>query len=324
MTLLNDKPTVEVPNLVKPLYECASKRRKVYRCRSNRASAIGGDCERQLVYERTHWQEKELHDVDLELIFGEGNIQEEATMRALADAGIHVIEQQRPLSWDKYNITGHVDGVIAVNGKAVLLEIKSMADSIWRSIFRDGPRAYLWEEVDASFTAKPWLRKYYPQLQVYLLCKETENAILLCKNKSTGAFAQVNIELDYEVAEAMVQRAERINAHVAVGTYPERIAWDADTCGRCPFLHICQPDRVNKDPIQFVEDEEAAKTLDQRGEAQEASRAYKIAHEWVIDWAWKRYPDKPTLTVGNWLIEKRTGKGGRRLTTIKRVTEVDQ
>jgi hypothetical protein len=321
MTLMQDKPAVKVPNLVNDLYEEATKRIGDGACHSVRASAIGHDCERYLVYSIANWEDATQKTVGTRLIFDEGNLHERAVLQSLPKAGHDVIEQQRNLTWREYNITGHVDGVLVVNGKAVVLEIKSMADHIWRGIFRDGPRAYLWMEVEEEFQGKPWLRKYYAQQQAYMILKEAPAAIMLCKNKQTGGYAQVNLELDYEYAEGLLQRAERINKHVADGTYPERIAWDAEVCGRCDFLHLCHPDRVNEDPIKFVEDAEAAKTLDQRGEAHDASKVYKTAHEWVVDWAWKKYPNKANVTVGNWLIEKSKGKGGRRLTNIKRLAE---
>lgn len=311
---------VNLPDLVEKLYNKAKRDIRVYPCHANRASMIDHDCERCLTYWRTSWDQVAAHEVDLELIFREGRIQEEAVLRSLMDAGIEVLEQQRPLSWREYQVTGHIDGVLRVDGKAVLLEIKSMADQIWRSVAREGPKVYDWEQVASAFTTKPWLRKYYGQLQVYMLCKECEAAILLCKNKSTGAIAQINVTLDYGYAEKLIQRAERINAHVAAGTLPERIAWDDEVCGRCEFLHLCLPDRVNKNPIQFVEDEQAEKRLETRYEAEEASREFKAADEWVKAWVWEKYPDEATVTIGtSWVIEKSLTRNGRKQTKIKRL-----
>jgi CRISPR/Cas system-associated exonuclease Cas4 (RecB family) len=314
---------VRVPNLVNKLYEHTRKTMKTFPCHSNRASQIGRDCERQLVYWRTRWEEANPITVDLELIFREGNIQERAVKMALAEAGIDVLEEQTEVVWREYNITGHLDGVLNVNGTGVLLEIKSMADTIWRTVARDGPRAYLWMEVEEAFQTKPWLRAYYAQMQVYLLCKEYEHGIILCKNKSTGALCQINIDIDYEFAESLVQRAERINAHVAAETLPDRIPWGEDTCGRCEFLHICWPERVGKDPIQFVEDGTAEAVLDRRGEAEEAGKIFSDTHDWIKRWVWAKYPDNAQLTIGKWLIEKNTGKGGRRQTKIRAVAGIE-
>jgi CRISPR/Cas system-associated exonuclease Cas4 (RecB family) len=306
-----------MPSLVKKYYDHATAQIKVWPCHSNRASSIGGDCERQLVYERTSWDQKTPHEVDLELIFREGRVHEEAVLRDLRAAGIEILEQQTALSWPEYQLTGHVDGVIVVDGKAVPIEIKSSSDHIWRSIAYRGRGVYAWHEVERAFQGKPWLRRYLAQLQVYMLCKNSDVAILLMKNKSTGALLQINVPLDYGYAESLIQRCERINAHVAAGTLPDRIPYGEDTCGECPFAHLCLPDMpAGKKAIAFVPDEEAAKKFDARAAAEDASQTFKDMDEWVKSWAWERYPDNDRIAVGHWLVEKKRTKGGARITKI--------
>lgn len=311
---------MELPNLVSKLYDLAESKIEVWPCHTNRASMLGSDCVRQIVYWRTRWEEAELHDVHLQLIFEEGKVQEKALMRDLEDAGIEVIEQQVTLSWPEYKITGHVDGVLNIDGVAVPLEIKSMSDHIWQSVAWDGPREYDWPEVREAFKKRFWLRKYPAQLQIYMLCKDTESAIMLCKNKSTGAVAQINMRLDYEYAERLLQRAERINSHIMRGTMPERIPWDEDVCGNCAFVNLCCPDQAAGPPIAFVEDIKALERLEERAETEKAHKTFASADKWIKSWVHERYPDTQRITVGAFLLEKKLTEGGRRQTKITKLS----
>lgn len=276
-------------------------------CYTNRASAIGDDCERKLVYMRTSWQIAAMPDVDKESVFREGRLQERAVLRDLQDAEVEVIEQQTSLTADDdfpdLMITGHVDGVIPVDGVAVPLEIKSMAPHIWQSIAFRGPGRYEWEEVRGAFAKKPWLRKYLAQLTIYMRIKRAPSGILLCKNKSNGALAQIDVGYDEEYLLWLYARAERVNGHVSAGTYPDRISWDPDVCGKCEYLHLCCPDRVDQDPMAFLEDEEVRDLLSVRRTLRVARMAYERAHKRIQAWAkangWTR------AAVGtDWTVEK--------------------
>jgi len=309
----------ELPNIVKAVYDQAAKRIEVYPCHANRASMLGGDCERQLVYWRTKWDEAVPHDVNLQLIFDEGNTHEAAVLKSLAEAGIRINEQQTSLAWKEHQITGHVDGTLIFEDRAYPVEIKSMSSHIWDSIAFRGPGVYEWDEVKAKFQSKPWLRKYQAQLSLYMLLKNIDRAVMICKNKGTGALMQINMGLDYEYAESMLQRADRINEHVAKGTLPERIPWDENVCAECPFVAICCPENVGSNPLAYVQDETAAKRLAERAAAEEASGMFKDAHEWLVEWVWAKYPDAPLVQVGSeWTIKKSKSATGRRTTKITR------
>jgi CRISPR/Cas system-associated exonuclease Cas4 (RecB family) len=298
-------------DLVTPYYEEAKRQIKTFPCHTNRASALGGDCVRQLVYARSNWQNAVAHDVGLELVFREGRLQEEALLRDLAAAGIRLIEQQTALEWPEFQITGHIDAVVVVDDRAVPLEIKSMSDHIWNTVAKRGAGVYPWSEVAAAFEKKSWLRKYFAQLQLYCLLKGSEHAILLCKNKTSGAIAQVNVDLDYAYAEGLLQRADEINAHVACGTYPDRIEYDPDICGRCAWVHICLPDMVASDPIAFLSDGQIELRLNRRAELAESRTEYENLDAEVK--AWAKAQGMNSIAIGEWLIEKKTTARGVRV-----------
>ena len=163
------------------------------------------------------------------------------------------------------------------DGESRPLDVKSMAPHIWSAIFRDGMTVYDWTEVKDQFNKKPWLRKYLAQINLYCLMRASERGVLLCLNKTSGALAQVVVEIDYDYAESLLDRAERINKHVAEGTLPERIPFDDQVCPRCSFYGRCLPEQQNSDPIVFLEDSTVEQLLDERAEHAERARVFKRA-----------------------------------------------
>jgi len=111
------------------------------------------------------------------------------------------------------------------------------------------------------------------------------------------------LELDYEYAESLLQRAERINAHVESGTLPERIPFDEEVCPRCPFYHLCLPDHAGREPIAFLEDAMVVGLLEERATHEEGARAFNRADDRLKAWAKARPEER--LTVGRWFLEKK-------------------
>lgn len=280
-------------------------------CTSNRASQLGADCERELVYWRTRWSEALEPSLELRIIFQEGEKHEREVLQELQRAGVQVLEQQCSLEWRDLEITGHVDATVVSEGESIPVDVKSMSAHIWDAVFRDGTRVYAWSEVSEAFGRKPWLRKYLGQVTLCALLRGSERAILLCLNKGTGALAQVNVELDYEYAESLLRRAERINAHVRAGTLPERIPFDEEVCPRCPFYALCLPEHVGREPIAFLEDAEVERLLEERALHEEGARVFTKADDRLKAWARARPEER--LTVGRWLLEKRKLSRGVRV-----------
>ena len=242
-----------------------SKRKKIssYPVHSNRASDLGNPCVRYHVYNRTRWGEKTLHNASLQSIFDLGNDFEQIALRELQEAGIRIIEQQRSFEWKDYQITGHVDGLVQVNGGAYPIEIKSMSPFVFDSI----------QDITSLTKGKyAYLRRYPTQLNLYMLMKGIDKAVFLFKNKSTGAYKEVWMDLDYQLGEETLQRAEAINAHVKDGTLPERIANDSQ-CEDCPFIHICIPDHTGQE-VEILDDGELVELLTRHEELKETVKEY--------------------------------------------------
>lgn len=254
--------SIEIPDLVKAMEDEARKLIIRRPCHTNRASSLGyftpavGGCVRRGVYERTHWQEKILHDVGLQLIFSEGNHQERAVLKDMAAAGIEIAEQQTMYEWKEYQITGHIDGKLYVkkDGEtvAIPIEIKSMSEYIFNGIhsFED-------------FKKHSWTRSYMVQIMLYMLMQNIDEAIFILKNKSNGKIKQINVGLDYELAESALKAAEIINQHVAAGTLPEGVS-DIDVCANCPYRLICKSASFSSGhELQVADDPELEQKIDE-------------------------------------------------------------
>lgn len=208
---------------------------QVYPVHANRASELGHECMRYLVYNRTRWSDKLPHDARLQLIFDIGNTLESMVISDLMEAGFVVTEQQRPFSWDKYNITGRVDCKILTADKVYPCEIKSSAPNVFNSI----------NTIDDMRNHKyHYMRKYPAQLTLYMLMSSQDLGVFIFKNKSTGELKEIWMELDYVFAESLIQKAETINDYIKRGELPDQIEYDDNICGQCAFEHICTPDRI--------------------------------------------------------------------------------
>ena len=236
----------------------AEKAKKIgrYPCNSNRASSIGyavpmlEGCLRRGVYERTNWKDKELHDAGTQLVFDEGNNQERAVLRDLAEARIDIIEQQTPFEWKEKQITGHLDGKYVEDGVAYPLEIKSMSPFIFDMVF-----------TFEDFKKKPWTRAYMAQITIYMMLQGIDKGLFILKNKSTGELRQITVDLDYDLGEACIKTAEVINQHVESCTLPDRIK-DLEVCKKCPFKLLCLPDVNFGEELKIIDDQAFEQRID--------------------------------------------------------------
>jgi hypothetical protein len=125
--------------------------------------------------------------------------------------------------------------------------------------------------------------------------------LMFLKNKVSGALKQLEIPLDYGMAEEVLQKCEKINAHVEAKTLPDQIEWEDSVSGQCSFLHICYPGRDFGKGLRVVDDAELLAILQKREALAGAAKAYKEADE-ALKAAIK---EKSGLIIGDWQI---TGK----------------
>jgi hypothetical protein len=232
--------------IVEKILEAKQKKIKQWPVMANRASELGHECLRYLVLNRTRWQEKSLHDARLQMIFDIGRMVENLVAQDLREAGFTIVEQQRPFSWQKYQITGSIDFKLAIDGQVYPCEVKSAAPNAFNSV----------NSVNDMLHHKwAYMRRYPAQLTLYLLLDNKERGLFLFKNKSSGEMKEIWMNLDMDFAESLIQKAEKVNWYVANGGLPDPIDYAEDICGECPFIHICLPDRIGKE-VEVTDDGE--------------------------------------------------------------------
>lgn len=282
------------------LDEMTARRIKGSPHQTNRASEIGHPCVRFLVLSRTSEHLRTLHDVGLQRIFDEGKIQEKAVLRELEDAGFEVIEQQRPLDWPKYQLTGTLDAKLMLDedGKrrTVPLEIKSCSPFVFPKIKELSP-------VEMIHSTFPWVRKYPAQILFYMLLSNEDTGIMIFKNKANGEKCQKEFHLEGELleyAESILKNVEAVNGHVALGTCPD--AKLIDDCKGCPFAKTaCFPGGDYGPGFDILSDPDLEAKLDRHGELEAAAKEFKALDEEIKD----GFKGKPTAVVGGWIIESK-------------------
>lgn len=283
--------------IVEKVYEYKRSQIKGYPVHTNRASQLGHPCTRYLVFDRTRWQEKALHDERLQMIFDLGNDCEARVLRDLADAGLEIIEQQRAFSWPEYSISGHIDAKALIDGMAYPLEVKSMS-----------PFAYdkTNSVADMLKSKYAYMRSYPAQMTLYLLMDNKEKGFFICKNKVSGAMKEIPVTLDYELGESLLKKAEAINTHVASGTLPDPMEYDENVCTDCGYNHICTPDRIGKE-IEIIDNSELEELLADWERLKPFSKEYDEVDKRISEIV----NGREKILVGNWFItgsfRKRTG-----------------
>ena len=276
--------------IVEKILESKAKKIKQYPVNSNRASDLGIPCVRYHVLNRTKWQEKTLHDVSLQLIFDMGNEIERIVLKDLAESGVNIIEQQRSFEWKEYQITGHVDGkILDDDNKVYPMEIKSCSPFVFKTITSIH---------DLTNGKYGYLRKYPTQLNLYMLMDNKEKAVFIFKDKSSGAMKEIWFDIDYQLGEETLKRAEAINKHLAAGTMPEPIN-QAMWCDSCAFAHICLPVQIGKEVE--IDTGELATMLDRMETLKPAVTEYDELDEQVKTLV----EGKEKILAGAWFI---TGK----------------
>lgn len=276
-----------------------------HRPRSNHwASTIKG-CVRRGVYEWTHWDQKKLHDPVLQLRFDEGNNQEDIVRREFEleapSLGFEVVERGVSLSKDftkAHRIVGKLDFKLKSKKtrKLYAAEVKSMQSFIFDKIEKMTD-----EELIKHLKEDPFLVGYYNQLQNYLYGSELMREGLFIFKSLDGRTRLLVVPFDDKAVEEIIKNVEVMNKHLDEKTLPDRIDFDPDVCGKCPFAHICVPDVINRTKLEFKDDKVLEQMLDERGRLWDDHKRAKALDDMIK----KKLREHPLAVVGQWTI---TGK----------------
>ena len=228
------------------------------------ATDLGYKCERRIVYHRTKPEHASPIGAELASIFAEGDLHQTNIRIELAQMGHEVVEAELNFRDTLLEITGTIDGKLEVGGdrrRRAPLEIKSSAGSPPRTqdAMRDHPKLY---------------GRYYSQLQTYLVLTAEPEGLFLIKAKLTGLWSLVPCELDYDHAEGLLAKAERVRDHVRAETLPEQLA-DRSECIGCPWQQtVCHPEEDAPDPTLLAVDAKLETQLEEREGLDPARKRY--------------------------------------------------
>jgi hypothetical protein len=276
------------------------------RASATRASELGHDCVAYLAFTRLAGEKREKPDPTLASIWHLGRILEKATIQDLMAMGCEVTQQQRSVYWDKFQISGHIDGYLKLNGFGpVPMEIKSCSPYVYAKLHTDADlrdnKNYIW-------------RKFYAQLQVYLLLESRENGVYILRDKVTGNLRLIPSRLDLGYAETLLKKAEAVKAGVqaysAEGEEKWRETWlsehrlnDADVCLNCSFKSLCLP-AIDAGPGAYFEDDpEMQAALARRAELDAMAEEYAELDELIKKRAKAIFDKGQTQIIcGDWWI----------------------
>lgn len=276
--------------LKEAFWNLQARRIHIQPCHTTRASSLGHECERFLVYEQTQYEMRALHTPELQCIFDLGAELETYVLRKIEEMGVGIYQRQRDYFDRRYNLSGHMDVKLQVPGieKPVLAEVKGL------NPFTAGT---IRSAEDIRDHKQAWVRKYYAQLQVYMLLDNTDMGVFILMDKTSGQLNFIDCQLDYSFAEELLRRAERVRDHVKAGTLPERHV--TGDCQRCPFLHVCKPNVSYGDGVEFWDSAEMEAMLARRAELEVAAKEFAQLDKAIKEQA----PKKPELLCGDFVLQ---------------------
>jgi hypothetical protein len=237
---------------------------KIFRSRwkSLRASGIGDVCNRRLYYYLTCGELADEISTDLVAIFEEGKEQEPAVRRYLSELGFEINKSGFTENMASHGISGQVDGTMQIDGTRYIVEIKTVSESAWESLnepkdFNDG-----------------YYRKWYAQMQVYLLLFNYEKGVFILKRKQAKQVKIIEMNLDYEYAEGLLKKAEIVNSAIKSNVPPDFLGQPIE-CKKCPFFSkVCNPPLDFGETVMNLDDEELEEKLERRDELIPAQKEY--------------------------------------------------
>lgn len=159
-------------------------------------SILGKECDRQLWYE--YHQPIANDNPRVERIFHLGHLLESYVITLLKHSGytVHHDDGSGQFGFKDEEIAGHIDGVIVIDGKPHLLEIKSASDKRFAEMVKKGVR--LSDPV------------YFVQMQVYMKYMDLDKGLFVAINKNDCSIHSEVIEYDPITAEHAVNRGKEI------------------------------------------------------------------------------------------------------------------
>lgn len=273
------------------------KRVRVSPSHTTRASAIGEACERRLFYARTAGELATPHSPETQALFDLGKELEGFVLRELEAMGVEVVQRERDYHDRALELTAHSDARIRMPSwhETITAEVKGLNPYTAESI----------ETIEDIRTSRQrWVRKYYDQLQAYLYFDRGARGVFVLLNKVTGQIHFIDCPRDQQRIDELLAKAARIRDAVRTNEPPPR-ATGRDCSERCPFQHLCMPDRAFGPGVQMIDSAEAEALIARKLELAPAAKEAA-----AVDRALKALlPEAEDLIVGDFSV---TGKWSER------------
>ena len=251
---------------------------------NNWASEIHHPCLKHLVHCRVDWADRKPMDIEGRWRTDEGKRIEWEVTKWLGDIRYKIDDSQKRYTTDDIpeyadlKISGRIDGMIPIKRKLpepfsdmkeIKVEIKTVNPNYWNSTKT---------VADIRRHPKFWINKIPSQLNTYLAISNDPGGLLIIVTFGKRPRI-IPMLFDQDLWDHDQARVRKVNAHVAAGTYPEPIPFDATVCGMCDFAHICNPVQTTKmcqvDPMDIF-------TLEQYLEFKEMADKFKAIHAELI------------------------------------------
>lgn len=222
---------MEIQEMNNKIKENKQSKIKLYPCNNLRASNVGHPCERYLYLSIKNWEDKRLYNETTQCIFDLGNKIEEYVIQTLKDAGFEVITPTvRAWKVEKPLITGREDLRIKLeDGQFYPVEVKGLSPQEWDKL----------NSVQDFLNSKKYYVRAYPaQLYIYMYQFGKEKGYFALCNKLTGEIKLIEVPFDYEYAEKILQKAERIYKCLQKNELPSSCD-DISVCEYCDLAHVC-------------------------------------------------------------------------------------
>ena len=269
---------------------------KVYPCEHLRASNVGHPCERYLYLLIRNWEEQTPHDEGLQNIFDLGNSIEAYTIKKLRDSGLEVFTPTQR-SWKVENplITGREDIRIKdpETGELFPAEIKGLSPNEWERL----------NTVEDFYNSRRYYVRGYPsQLLVYMWKFEKLKGFFILTNKLTGELKIIEVPFDWDRADELLKKAERIYTALADSTgktVPEACD-DLSVCEKCQMRHLCTAPHERAETE--IDDGELEEAIDRKNELAPLYREYNEINDQIK----KMVGEREKVISGKYVISTKT------------------
>lgn len=195
------------------------------------ASQLEDDCERRLYYEilKVAPTDERIRDIgpQLQRIFDVGTWWHTYIQYQLYKAGI-LVQAEVPIQDEIKKISSRADGILNLDGRLLLLEIKSMNSRTF-----------------AKVITKPLVKHVY-QASIYAKELGIPEICFIYINKDTSEIKELIIPVDEDVIKEPYRKMRRVLTHVDELETPERICKNkfSDIASKCEYCTHCFADKT--------------------------------------------------------------------------------